>query len=117
MRSPRTSALPSQSVDEYALMEACYETASRAMFDSEPEPSKIKEVADKFFQIAKDYLGAVPKAGDHNVVVRADSPQNFAVGVFSAPHCGQPRGSTVPHSEQNFLPVVLSVPQFKQRIA
>ena len=71
MRSPHTRALPSQSVDEYALMEACYETASRTMFDSEPEPSRIKEVADKFFQIAKDYLGAVPKAGDDNVVVRA----------------------------------------------
>jgi hypothetical protein len=62
MRSPHTSALPSQSVDEYALMEACYETASRTMFDSEPEPSKIKEVADKFFQIAKDYLwGRCPR--------------------------------------------------------
>jgi hypothetical protein len=45
------------------------------------------------------------------------SPQNLAVGALSAPHCEQPRGSTVPHSEQNFLPVVLSVPHFKHRIA
>jgi hypothetical protein len=52
-------------------MGACYETASRTMFDSEPEPSKIKEVADKFFDVAMQYIGAVPKAGDRNVVVRA----------------------------------------------
>jgi len=58
-------------MDEGALMEACYETASCTMFDSEPESSKIKEVADRFFEIAKQYVGAVPKAGDHNVVVRA----------------------------------------------
>jgi hypothetical protein len=60
-----------RSIDEGALMEACYETASRTMFDSEPESSKIKEVADKFFEIAKQYVGAVPKTGDHQVVVRA----------------------------------------------
>jgi hypothetical protein len=60
-----------RSMDEGALMEACYETASRAMFDSEPESSKLKQVADKFFEIAKQYAGAVPKAGDYNVVVRA----------------------------------------------
>jgi len=41
------------------------------MFDSEPEGSKIREVADKFFEIAQQYLGAVPKAGAHHVVVRA----------------------------------------------
>jgi hypothetical protein len=60
-----------QSIDEGVLMEACYETASRTMFDSEPESSKIKEVADKFFEIAKQHVGAVPKSGDHQVVVRA----------------------------------------------
>lgn len=59
------------SIDHGALMEACYETASRMMFDSEPESSKIKQVADKFFDIAKQYVGAVPKAGDRQVVVRA----------------------------------------------
>ena len=59
------------SIDDGALMEACYETASRTMFDSEPESSIIKEVADKFFDIAKQYVGAVPKAGDRQVVVRA----------------------------------------------
>jgi hypothetical protein len=60
-----------RSIDEGALMEACYETASRTTFDSEPESSKLKQVADKFFEIAKQYVGAVPKAGDHNVVVRS----------------------------------------------
>ncbi|MGA8057003.1 MAG: hypothetical protein WB999_02080, partial [Candidatus Binataceae bacterium] len=54
-----------------ALMAACYETASRTMFDSEPESSKIRQVADKFFEIAKQYVGAVPKTGDRQVVVRA----------------------------------------------
>jgi hypothetical protein len=58
-------------IDEGALMEACYETALRTMFDSEPEGSKLKLVADKFFEIAKQFVGAVPKGGDHNVVVRA----------------------------------------------
>ena len=52
-------------------MAACYETASRTMFDSEPESSKIRQVADKFFEIAKQYVGAVPKTGDRQVVVRA----------------------------------------------
>jgi hypothetical protein len=65
------SKVLAQSMDEGALMEACYETASRTMFDSEPESSKIKEIADRFFLIAKQYVGAVPQAGDHNVVVRA----------------------------------------------
>jgi hypothetical protein len=46
------------SIDEGALMEACYETASRTVFDSEPESSKLKQVADKFFEIAKQYEGA-----------------------------------------------------------
>jgi hypothetical protein len=65
------SEIFAQSIDEGDLMEACYETASRTMFDSEPEGSKIREVADKFFEIARQYMGAVPKAGDHQVVVRA----------------------------------------------
>jgi hypothetical protein len=66
------SKILAQSIDEGALMEACYETASRTMFDSEPESSKMKVVADRFFEIAKQYVGAVPKASDCNVVVRAD---------------------------------------------
>jgi hypothetical protein len=60
-----------QSIDEQALMAACYETASRTMFDSEPESSKIREVATKFFDLAMQSIGAVPKAGDPNVIVRA----------------------------------------------
>jgi hypothetical protein len=43
-----------QSIDEGALMKACYENASRTMFDSEPQSSKITQVAKKsFFEIAK----------------------------------------------------------------
>ncbi len=35
-------------------MKACYENASRTMFDSEPQSSKITQVAKKsFFEIAK----------------------------------------------------------------
>jgi hypothetical protein len=36
---------------------------------------------------------------------------------LSAPHFAQQLGSGLPHSAQNFLPVVLSVPHFWQRIA
>jgi hypothetical protein len=36
-----------------------------------PKARKIKEVADTFFEIAKQYVGAVPKGGDRNVVVTA----------------------------------------------
>jgi hypothetical protein len=41
------------------------------MFDSEPESSKKREVAVKLFDVTMQYVGAVPKAGDRNVVVRA----------------------------------------------
>jgi hypothetical protein len=44
------------------------------------------------------------------------SPENFAVVAVSAPHFGQPQGSTVPHSEQYFLPLGFSNPQLEQRI-
>jgi hypothetical protein len=43
-----------QSLDDGALMEACYETASRTMFDSEPESLKIKEVADQLAALGVD---------------------------------------------------------------
>jgi hypothetical protein len=35
------------SINDGALMKACFETASRTMFDSEPESSKIREIADR----------------------------------------------------------------------
>ena len=71
MPSRSSGAVPCRSVDERALMAACYTTASPTMFDSEPESSKIRQVADKFFEIAKQYVGAVPKTGDRQVVVWA----------------------------------------------
>jgi hypothetical protein len=39
------------------------------MFNSEPELSGIRAVAEKFFDIAREYSGSVPD--DPNVVVRA----------------------------------------------
>jgi hypothetical protein len=71
MPSPPIGTVPRQSVDEWALMEVCYKTALRTLFDSEPESSKIREVADKIFDVAIQYAGAVPRFGDRNVVVRA----------------------------------------------
>jgi hypothetical protein len=44
------------------------------------------------------------------------SSQNADEGAFSAPHFAQLRDSGLPHAAQNFLAVVLSVPQFEQRI-
>src|SRR5690349_16510156 len=44
------------------------------------------------------------------------SSQNTDDDAFSAPHCAQLRDSGLPHAAQNFLPVVLSVPQFEQRM-
>src|SRR5271170_3960527 len=44
------------------------------------------------------------------------SPQNFAVGALSAPHCAQRGLSAIPHSEQNFLLSGFSNPQFEQCI-
>jgi len=45
------------------------------------------------------------------------SSQNTDVGAFSALHFGQRLERGLPHAAQNFLPVVLSVPHFAQRIA
>ena len=50
-----------------------------------------------------------PKGAPH-------SPQNFAVGAFSALHRGQRMRSPTPHSEQYFFPAGFSDPHFKQRI-
>jgi hypothetical protein len=55
------SKILAQSIDEGALMEACYETASRTMFDSEPEGSKIREVADKFLKSPNSTTGPCPR--------------------------------------------------------
>ena len=44
------------------------------------------------------------------------SSQNADEGAFSAPHFGQRLDSGLPHAAQNFLPLVLSVPQLVQRI-
>jgi hypothetical protein len=58
-------------MDEGALMDACYELASRMMFKSEEEPSGIRLVAEKFFTIAREHSGFVPESEDRNIVVRA----------------------------------------------
>jgi hypothetical protein len=52
-------------------MDACYELASKTMFDSEPEPSGIRAVAAKFFNIALEHAGFVPQSEDRNVIARA----------------------------------------------
>jgi len=44
------------------------------------------------------------------------SSQNADEGEFSAPQFEQRRESGLPQAPQNFLPVVLSVPHFVQRI-
>ena len=44
------------------------------------------------------------------------SSQNFAVEEFCAWHLLQSLKSILPHSGQNFLPDVLSVPHLEQRI-
>ena len=43
--------------------------------------------------------------------------QNFDVDLLSAAHLGQRLDSGLPHSAQNFLAPVLSIPHFEQRIA
>jgi hypothetical protein len=58
-------------MDEKALMDACYELASKTMFNSEPEPSGIRAVAEKFFNIAREHSGFVSESEDRNIVVRA----------------------------------------------
>jgi hypothetical protein len=58
-------------MDEKALMDACYGLASKTMFNSEPEPSGIRAVAEKFFSVAREHSGFVPESEDRNVVVRA----------------------------------------------
>jgi hypothetical protein len=45
------------------------------------------------------------------------SSQNSDAGAFSELHFGQLFESGLPHAAQNFLPVLLSVPHFEQRIA
>ena len=45
------------------------------------------------------------------------SSQNADVGAFFDSHFEQRRGSALPHVAQNFLPTVLSFPQFVQRLA
>ena len=45
------------------------------------------------------------------------SSQNADEGAFSAPHFAQRWDIGLPHAAQNFLLVVLSVPQLVQRIA
>jgi len=44
------------------------------------------------------------------------SSQNAEEGAFSAPHFGHRLEIGLPHTAQNFLPVLLSVPHFEQRI-
>jgi hypothetical protein len=44
------------------------------------------------------------------------SSQNADEGAFSAPHFGHRLEIGLPHTAQNFLPVLLSVPHFEQRI-
>jgi hypothetical protein len=44
----------------------------------------------------------------------AHSEQNFAPGVLDVPQFGQAAASGVAHSEQNFAPGRFSVPQFGQ---
>ena len=41
------------------------------LFDSEPTGSNIRTVADKFFKIAREHAGFVPKDSDDNAVIRA----------------------------------------------
>ena len=42
------------------------------------------------------------------------SLQNFAPGLFTAPHAGQPACIGLPHSLQNRAPMALSLPQLAQ---
>ena len=58
-------------IDDKALMDACHELASKTMFDSEPEPSGIRAVAERFFNIASEHSGFVPESEDRSVVIRA----------------------------------------------
>jgi hypothetical protein len=44
------------------------------------------------------------------------SSQKADEGAFSEPHFGQRAANRRPHAEQNFLPVVLSVPHSEHRI-
>ena len=45
------------------------------------------------------------------------SSQNLAAGELSAPHFVQRFDKALPHSGQNFLPLVLSVPHLEQSIS
>ena len=54
-------------MDEKALMDACHELASKTMFNSEPEPSGIRAVAEKFFNIAREHSGFVPESEDRKI--------------------------------------------------
>jgi hypothetical protein len=42
------------------------------------------------------------------------SPQNFALGLLTAPQAGHPEGSCAPHSAQNLRPASFWVEQFGQ---
>jgi len=44
------------------------------------------------------------------------SPQNFLLSGFSAPHLGQEFASPAPQSPQNFFPARFSEPHVEQRI-
>jgi hypothetical protein len=58
-------------MDEDTLMAACYEVAAKTMSGSEPTGSNIRAVANKFFQIAREHAGFVPKDSNDNAVVHA----------------------------------------------
>jgi hypothetical protein len=58
-------------MDEDTLMAACYEVAAKTMFDCESKGSNIRAVANKFFKIAREHAGFVPKDSDDNAVVHA----------------------------------------------
>ena len=57
--------------------------------------------------------GSAARAGPPSL---AQSPQNFAPGVFAAPHAGQASASFAPHSAQNFRPASFAVPHSGQLI-
>src|SRR5260370_14438813 len=64
--------------------------------------------------LTADVLGTGALVGTLSEVPQ--SPQNLAEAPLSAPHCRQARGSPIPHSEQNFLPLGFCEPQLEQRI-
>jgi hypothetical protein len=65
------------------MMAACYEVAAKTMFDSEPTGSNIRSVAHKFFKIAREHAGFVPRDSDDNAVVHAI---RYMVHVHARPY-------------------------------